>query len=69
VKGWEDPAGVGPDVSDTLDADAGKLATARTALLLAEKACTRALQLDQTGKTGDALAAWQDLFGPLFAKS
>jgi hypothetical protein len=69
AEGWKDPAGVGPNVSDELDADAGKMLTAKTALSNAEKACTRAFALDQAGKTGEALAAWQDLFGPLFAKS
>jgi hypothetical protein len=68
-EGWKDPAGVGPNVSDELDADAGKLLTAETALSNAEKACTRAFALDQGGKTGEALAAWQDLLGPLFSKS
>ncbi|WNV74349.1 CBASS oligonucleotide cyclase [Geodermatophilus sp. DSM 44513] len=66
---WPDPAGVGPDVSDELDADPTNMATARAALLSAEKSCTRALMLDQQGKTGDALAAWRRLLGPLFAKS
>jgi hypothetical protein len=68
-EGWKDPAGVGPNVSDELDADGGKLLTAKTALSNAEKACTKAFALDQGGKTGEALAVWQELFGPLFSKS
>lgn len=68
-EGWKDPAGVGPDVSDDLDSDSTKLATATAALQQAEKACTQAFALDQRGRTGEALSAWQNLFGPLFSKS
>jgi hypothetical protein len=68
-EGWRDPAHLGPDVSDVLDADTWKMVRAKDALRAAEKACTGALRLDRTGRTGDALDAWHDLFGPLFAKS
>jgi len=67
--GWPDPAGVGPDISDVLDADSLKMAAARRALRAAEAACTEAIRLDQAGRTGDALAAWRALFGPLFPLS
>lgn len=67
--GWPDPAGVGPDVSDVLDADPTKMHLAQAALHAAEKACTEAIRLQARGRTGDALAAWQTLFGPLFARS
>lgn len=67
--GWSDPAGVGPDISDVLDADSLKMAATRRALRAAEAACTEAIRLDQAGRTGDALAAWRALFGPLFPLS
>ena len=67
--GWPDPAGVGPDVSDVLDGDPAKMTTARAALRAAEAACTVAINLDRTGRTGDALTAWRTLLGPLFPLS
>ncbi|MEV0283498.1 CBASS oligonucleotide cyclase [Kribbella sp. NPDC050820] len=66
---WPDPAGVGPDISDVLDADATKMVNARRALREAESACTAAINLERAGRTGDALAAWRALFGPLFPLS
>ena len=66
---WPDPAGVGPDVSDTLHDTPGALDAARAALRAAEQTCTRAIQLQRTGRIGEALDAWQDLFGPALAKS
>ncbi len=67
--GWPDPAGVGPPISDVLDSDPSKMARARAALRDAEATCTEALRLDRVGRTGDALSAWQGLFGATFAKS
>ncbi|GAA4469116.1 CBASS oligonucleotide cyclase [Phytohabitans houttuyneae] len=67
--GWSDPAGVGPDISDVLDGDATKMEKARAALRAAEAACTAAINLERSGRTGDALAAWRNLFGPLFPLS
>ena len=67
--GWPDPAEVGPDVSDVLDASLSKMGEARDALREAEASCTEALRLDRTGRAGSALAVWQELFGPAFAKS
>lgn len=66
---WKDPAGLGPNVSDVLESDAAMVEKARDALIEAEKQCTEALRLDRAGRTGDALAKWQGLFGPAFAKS
>lgn len=68
-EGWPDPARVGPDISDVLDGDAGKMDVARKAVRAAEAACTAAINLERTGRTGDALAAWRELFGPLFPLS
>jgi hypothetical protein len=67
--GWPDPAGLGPDISDVLDADAAKMDQARSALRGAEAACTSAINLERSGHTGDALRAWRALFGPLFPLS
>ncbi len=66
---WPDPAGLGPAVSARLAEDAWQLDQARRALGAAEAACTGALRLEQTGRTGAALDVWQALFGPRFAKS
>ena len=41
----------------------------RQRLAEAEAACTEALRLEQSGRTGAALDAWQALFGSRFAKS
>jgi hypothetical protein len=66
---WPDPAGLGPPVSARLAEDPWQREQARTALREAEAACTEALRLEQGGRTGAALDAWQQLFGPRFAKS
>ena len=67
--GWADPAGLGPAVSDCLDEDPQKMRVAHDALAAAEAACTEALRLDRSGRTGDALSEWQRLFGPTFSKT
>jgi len=67
--GWPDPARVGPDISDVLDGDPVKMQSACAALRAAEAACTKAILLDRQGRTGDALAEWRSLFGPLFPAS
>lgn len=64
---WDDPAGLGPPVSDQMDSV--KIAAAVKALREAELAATRAIRLDKSGNTGNALQEWQDLFGPRFSKS
>jgi predicted nucleotidyltransferase len=66
---WPDPAGLGPDVSDSLHGSPTALAGAIGALADAEKASTEAMRLERAGRVGDALDAWQALFGPTFAKS
>ena len=66
---WPDPAGLGPAVSTRLAEDPWQRDQARHALHAAEAACTEALRLEQRGRGGAALDAWQDLFGPRFAKS
>ncbi len=64
---WPDPAGLGPAVSDRMDAN--RRATAKTALLQGGSAATDAIRLAREGKIGDALKAWRVLFGPLFPLS
>lgn len=66
---WADPAGLGPAVTARLTENSWELLTAKQALRDAEAAATEALRLEQSGHTGAALDAWQELFGPRFAKS
>jgi hypothetical protein len=67
--GWPDPARIGPDISDVLDADPAKMNGARAALRDAEAACTRAILLDRQGRSGEAPTTWRSLFGELFLAS
>jgi hypothetical protein len=64
---WPDPAGLGPDVSDSMDLQ--RCHAAREALLNAERQAAYAIQLERLGKNGEALQAWRKLFGPLFPLS
>lgn len=61
---WADPAGMGPPVSDAMDAN--KRAVARAALKAAEREAAHAIDLARRGCQGDALKAWRALFGPRF---
>jgi hypothetical protein len=58
---WPDPAGLGPNVSDTMNA------SDRESARQAEAA--NAIRLEREGKNGDALKAWRSLFGKLFPLS
>lgn len=64
---WADPAGLGPDVSDSMTMS--QKSEARQALLDASEAATTAIRLSAQGKNGDALRAWRELFGPHFPLS
>lgn len=64
---WNDPAGLGPPVSDQMDAP--KIDGAKRAIRKAEKSVTRALRYGREGKNGEALQEWRKLFGPLFPLS
>jgi hypothetical protein len=66
---WPDPAGLGPPVTARLAENPWECDQAKSALREAEAACTEALRLEQTGRSGAALDVWQELFGPRFAKS
>lgn len=64
---WSDPAGLGPPVSDAMDA--AKRTNAERALRAAEREAAHAIDLTRRGRQGDALRAWRNLFGPLFPLS
>jgi hypothetical protein len=64
---WPDPAGLGPHVS--LRMNAAEKDAARAALRDASDQCLKAIQLEKTGRTGDALRVWQELFGNQFSMS
>lgn len=64
---WGDPAGLGPAVSDLMDAS--RIVVARKALAGAQREAAAALALTREGNQGEALRAWRTLFGPLFPLS
>lgn len=64
---WPDPAGLGPDVSDSMNAS--ERDAARQSLLVAERLAANAIRLEREGKNGEALRAWHNLFGKLFPLS
>jgi hypothetical protein len=64
---WNDPAGLGPPVSDAMDA-ATRIAAGK-ALRSAEREAAHAIDLTRQGRQGDALRAWRTLFGPMFPLS
>lgn len=64
---WPDPAGLGPAVSDSMDA--ASVAKAKTMLRQASDAVRVAINLGKAGKNGEALRAYRDLFGELFPLS
>jgi hypothetical protein len=64
---WEDPARLGPPVSDSMDY--ATRALAENALRVAERQAAHALDLTRRARQGDALNAWRDLFGPMFPLS
>jgi hypothetical protein len=65
---WPDPAGLGPPVSDSMEAGARQ--RARQALLQAEQSAAKAIRLEREGKTGESLRVWRDeIFGSLFPLS
>ena len=64
---WDDPAKLGPPVSDMMTTE--KKQAAKQALKEASRAATLAIDLVRQGKNGDALRAWRNLFGPKFPLS
>jgi hypothetical protein len=64
---WADPAGLGPDVSDSMDEAARKIAS--NALQDAASRASRAIQTEKQGNVGEALRIWQGIFGSQFSMS
>jgi hypothetical protein len=64
---WSDPAGLGPPVSDTMTAT--ERSAARQALTTAHRTIREAIELSRTGRNGDALRKYRDLFGDRFPLS
>lgn len=64
---WADPAGLGPPVSDQMTPQL--VSAAKTALIEAQRKAALAFRAEQTGRQGDALQLWQEILGPLFAKT
>lgn len=64
---WPDPAGLGPPVNDTMTAS--DKAKAKQALTNAHHKIREAIQLSRTGRSGDSLRAYRELFGQYFPLS
>lgn len=64
---WPDPAGLGPAISDGMDAK--RKQRARELLMAASRDATTAIDHARRGRNGDALKAWRALFGPKFPLS
>lgn len=64
---WPDPAGLGPAISNGMD-DARKR-RARDLLLAASRDASVAINHVRSGRNGEALKAWRNLFGPKFPLS
>lgn len=61
---WPDPAGLGPKVSDQMDA--GARGAAKQALRNAERLAAQAMRAEQQGRTSEALQLWRQIFGTYF---
>jgi hypothetical protein len=64
---WPDPAGLGPPISDSMDAD--RTARAQQALAAAARDAGIAINHLRQGRNGEALKVWRNLFGPKFPLS
>jgi len=64
---WPDPAGLGSAISDGMDA--ARKQRARELLRAASDQASVAIDLARKGRTGEALKAWRNLFGPRFPLS
>lgn len=64
---WADPAGMGPPVSDGMDAI--RRGRAKTLLAEAAKEASIAINHSRQGRNGEALKAWRAIFGPKFPLS
>ena len=66
-RSWADPAGLGPPVSDQMDAQ--RIAAARKGLQEAQNKAALAARAEQTGRQGDALRIWREILGDYFPLS
>jgi predicted nucleotidyltransferase len=64
---WPDPAGLGPPISDGMDA--ARKQRSRELLMAASRDATVAIDHARRGRNGEALKAWRALFGPKFPLS
>lgn len=64
---WPDPAGLGPPVSDAMDA--ARRERARKLLKEAAAQASKAIDQARRGQNGEALKTWRALFGPKFPLS
>lgn len=64
---WPDPAGLGPPISNSMDAAAKQ--RARECLMAASREATLAIDHVRRGRNGEALKTWRALFGPKFPLS
>lgn len=64
---WPDPAGLGPAISNGMDAT--RKQRARELLMAASREATIAIDHVRRGRNGEALKAWRALFGPKFPLS
>lgn len=67
VDEWPDPAGLGPPISNGMDA--ARKTRARTLLRAAAQQATVAIDHVRRGRNGEALRTWRELFGPKFPLS
>lgn len=64
---WPDPAGLGPPISNGMDA--ARKERARNLLRAASRDASLAINEARQGRNGEALKAWRALFGPKFPLS
>jgi Second Messenger Oligonucleotide or Dinucleotide Synthetase domain len=64
---WPDPAGLGPPISNSMDE--ARITRARGLLSIAAREADMAINHVRQGRTGEALKAWRQLFGPRFPLS
>jgi predicted nucleotidyltransferase len=64
---WADPAGLGPPISDSMDAT--RIERAKKLLQAASSEASQAIHHVRQGRNGEALKAWRQLFGPRFPLS
>lgn len=64
---WPDPAGLGPAISNGMDA--ARKQHARDLLMAASRDATIAIDHARCGRNGEAVKAWRALFGPKFPLS